>query len=433
MFTRISAILPTVGPTDDLSAPTSRKEKAMRFFLASLALIGCVLTAGSAAQQNVITPSTGLQLVPIAPCRLVDTRLSNGPFGGPPIQGGTYRSFPVPQGGCGIPANAGAYLLDVIVIPLPQLRYLAVYPTGQNPGVTTTTNSPDGRIKGNAVIVPAGTNASIDVYASDETNVLIDIFGYFAPPSGSTLMYFPLTPCRVIDTRGPDGPLGGPFLRQLFERDFPVLQGPCIPQGAVALAYSFNVTGIPRNRNGDAAIWVWQQGQPRPLPAVVDARTGIPVSNAAIVPAGTSGGVAAWPNNDTDMVVDINGYFAPPGSGGLSLYAVPPCRVLDTRRGAVGFIGELTVPVLNPSRLPCVVARNAQAFVFSATAYPQGSLEYLTLWADGFPQPNTWTLNAADGAVTSNMAIVSSTNGSIDAYAPSRTQMTLDIMTYFGP
>ena len=134
-----------------------------------------------------------------------------------------------------------------------------------------------------------------------------------------------------------------------------------------------------------------------------------------------------------DLIVDINGYFAPAASGGLSLYSVPPCRVLDTRHRALGFIGELTVPVQNPSRLPCVASRNVQAFVFNATAYPQGPLEYLTLWPDGIPQPDTWTLNAADGAVTSNMAIVSSTNGSIDVYAPSRTQMTLDIMTYFAP
>ena len=182
----------------------------MRSFLAGLALLGCVLTAGSAAQQNV-SPSTGLQLVPITPCRLVDTRGPDGPFGGPPIQGGTYRSFPVPQGDCGIPASAGAYLLNVSVIPLPRLGYLTVYPTGENPGVTTTMNSPDGRIKSNAVIVPAGTDGSINVYASDTTNVIIDMFGYFAPPSGSTLMYFPLTPCRVIDTRGPDGPLEGPI------------------------------------------------------------------------------------------------------------------------------------------------------------------------------------------------------------------------------
>jgi hypothetical protein len=342
-----------------------------------------------------------------------------------------HRSFPVQLGDCGLPTGAGAYLFDIVVIPLPQLRYLSVYPTGENRGVTTTTNSLDGRIKGNSAIVPAGTNGSIDVYASDKTNVIIDVFGYFAPPSGSTLMYFPLTPCRVIDTRGPDGPLGGPSLLPLRERDFPVLESPCIPQGAGAVAYSFNVTLLPLD--GGTFLRMWPQGAPQPLPGIIESATGIPVSNAAIVPGGTGGGIATSAGLSSDMVVDINGYFAPAALGGLSLYSVLPCRVLDTRHQAVGFAGELTVQVLNPSRLPCVASRNAQAFVFNATAYPQGPLEYLTLWADGLPQPDTWTLNAADGSVTSNMAIVSSTNGSIDVYAPSRTQLTLDIMTYFAP
>ena len=35
--------------------------------------------------------------------------------------------------------------------------------------------------------------------------------------------------------------------------------------------------------------------------------------------------------DNTDLVIDVNGYFAPPGPGGLSLYTVTPCRVLDSR------------------------------------------------------------------------------------------------------
>jgi hypothetical protein len=35
--------------------------------------------------------------------------------------------------------------------------------------------------------------------------------------------------------------------------------------------------------------------------------------------------------------------------------------------------------------------------------------------------------------VTSNMAIVESTNGSVDAYAPSATQLILDVSGYFAP
>jgi hypothetical protein len=42
-------------------------------------------------------------------------------------------------------------------------------------------------------------------------------------------------------------------------------------------------------------------------------------------------------------------------------------------------------------------------------------------------------LNAPDGAVSSNMAIVPTMNGSIDAYASALTQLILDISGYFAP
>ena len=75
----------------------------------------------------------------------------------------------------------------------------------------------------------------------------------------------------------------------------------------------------------------------------------------------------------------------------------------------------------------------AQAYVFNATVVPSGPLGYLTLWPDGTKQPLVATLNAIDGAVTSNMAIVPTNNGSIDAYASNLTQLIIDISSYFAP
>ena len=43
------------------------------------------------------------------------------------------------------------------------------------------------------------------------------------------------------------------------------------------------------------------------------------------------------------------------------------------------------------------------------------------------------TLNAGDGAVTSNMAIVPTTNGSVSAFATDSTHLLLDISAYFAP
>jgi hypothetical protein len=104
--------------------------------------------------------------------------------------------------------------------------------------------------------------------------------------------------------------------------------------------------------------------------------------------------------------------------------------VLDTRNGAGAFKGTLVVPVLGSS---CAPPATARAYVLSAAVVPTGSLNHLTLWADGAAQPYVSTLNALDGAITSNMAIVPTTNGSIDAYASDSTQLIFDLTGYFAP
>ena len=53
--------------------------------------------------------------------------------------------------------------------------------------------------------------------------------------------------------------------------------------------------------------------------------------------------------------------------------------------------------------------------------------------APGVDGPVVSTLNAADGWITSNMAVVPTVNGKIDAYAAGLTQLILDISSYFAP
>jgi len=103
------------------------------------------------------------------------------------------------------------------------------------------------------------------------------------------------------------------------------------------------------------------------------------------------------------------------------MYPVAPCRVLDTRQVGNGRNGQPLIGTLNPPvnvvGSVCAPPSSAAAYIFNATAVPPGSMSYLTLWPDGKPQPGVSTLNAYDGFITSNMAIVPTTNGSIDAYA----------------
>jgi hypothetical protein len=59
----------------------------------------------------------------------------------------------------------------------------------------------------------------------------------------------------------------------------------------------------------------------------------------------------------------------------------------------------------------------------------------LTLWpaTAGVTQPTVSTLNAYDGAITSNMAIAPTSTGSINATATDETQLLLDVFGYFAP
>jgi hypothetical protein len=388
-------------------------------------------TASSGTLSQLVNPvPSPVQFVAMTPCRVVDTRKANGPFGGPALTGGIARSFTIPSGPCtGVPVTALAYSLNVTVVPSGKLAYLTIWPTGEGQPVVSTLNSPDGRTKANAAIVPAGSQGAVSVFAADDTNLILDINGYFVSASSSTLEFFPLTPCRLVDTRKANGPLGGPILGAEAERDFK-LQGTCaIPD--TALAYSLNFTAIPPSGQALGYLTVWPQGDTQPVVSTLNDPTGTVVANAAIVPAGlTSGEVAVYPSSTTNLLIDVNGYFALPGTGGLQLYTVTPCRVLDTRSSGGPFDGTLEVNVVDSS---CAPPSTAQAYVFNATAIPPAALGYLTLWPDGETQPVVSTLNAQDGAITSNMAIVPNNDGSIDVFGNDPTQLLLDISAYFAP
>jgi hypothetical protein len=129
-----------------------------------------------------------------------------------------------------------------------------------------------------------------------------------------------------------------------------------------------------------------------------------------------------------------DGFFAPKSGFTLTFYPLLPCRIADTHKVGNGqpFSGTLSPPV-DVSNGPCGPPAAAQAYVFNATVVPPGALGYLTLWPQGTGQPVVSTLNALDGSITNNMAIVPSTNGQVDAFASGLTQLILDISSYFAP
>ena len=394
---------------------------------------GAVVTA--AFTQRTLTPA-GLEFVPVTPCRIVDTRSSSlGPI---PALGA--RSIAVVGiAACGIPAEAAAYSLNATVVPNSTLGFLTLWPTGSARPLTSTLNSIDGRVKANAAIVPAGSGGEVSAYVTDVSHLILDINGYFRYGGRTPANTFnPVTPCRIVDTRTAIGPLGGPSIGAQQTREFPVLASGCgISSGAKA--YSLNVTAIPKGSLG--YLTIWPGGSPtRPVVSTLNATTGTIVANAALVPASRSGSISVFATDDTDLVIDINGYFggtATGTSGGLLFYPVPPCRIADTR-APVGPLGGPSISPLetrdfNPTG-KCALPPQAKAYAANVTILPRSTLGYLTLWPTDTAQPLASTLNALDGAITANGAILpAAAVGSISLFSTDWIDLILDVSGFFAP
>src|SRR5579872_1165169 len=386
---------------------------------------------------------TGLRFVPVTPCRVVDTRNAQGPFGGPMIAGGTSRDVPVPSSPCSIPSGAQAYSLNITVVPPGPLTYLTVWPTGQTQPTVSTFNSFDGRIVANAAIVPAGTNGSISVFVSDATHVIIDINGYFSTATtANASAFYALTPCRIADTRRSDlaAGFGQPFMTGNSSRSFPIPISGCSVPGT-AQAYSLNVTVVPHH--GLGYLTAWPTGAVQPVVSTLNSADGSTLANAAIVPAGTNGAVRVFVTDDTDVIIDIDGYFAAPGSPGALLFVpVTPCRVADTRTTGLGVAFGAPSLAANSTRTFAIAssscglpATGTAAYSLNFTVVPSAgqALGFLTAWPAGAAQPTVSTLNSPLGKVLANAAIVpAGTAGGVSVFVTNGTDLVLDVNGYFA-
>ncbi len=417
----------------------------------SVSRSGLIVVTGSGATINVsiaqaaglTSVSSALRFVPVAPCRVMDTRTGEGKSGsfGPPIlAAGSTRDVPVPQSGCGVPTTAKAYSVNVTVVPAEPLGYLTLYPTGSARPLVSTLNAFEGQVAANAAIVPAGTNGSISIFVTNNTHAIADINGYFTESTGAeTLLFYPVTPCRLADTRtgsGKTGSFGPPSLAASGTRSFPVPQGGCgVP--STAQAYSLNFTVVPPAPL--SYITAFPTGQARPLVSTLNSFQGRVLANAAIVPAGTGGSIDVFSTEATDLVLDVNGYFAPAAAGGLSFRTVTPCRIADTRAGQ-GFSGSFGPPTMAAaeSRAIPVAASvcgvpTASAYSLNVTVVPPAPLAYLTLWPSGSALPLVSTLNAFEGQTAANAALVPATAGSVSVFTSNASDVILDINGYFAP
>ena len=270
---------------------------------------------------------------------------------------------------------------------------------------------------------------------------------------GPSLKFFPTIPCRALDTR-----LGSDTLLKANEERTLALPASACGLATSALAYSMNVTVIPRADFAPSPVDKVTFIQPflYPVPHQPELNPSIRnpegrvIASHLIVRSDISGSIRVHTTHETHLVIDVNGYWSLNGPG-LDFYGQQPCRIVDTRVQSgvsteayntpidpmLGWPslqpGEARILPIGASTRCGPLPESAGAYAVNITVIPKGILGYLTVWPwSGLP-PLTSVLNSLDGRVTSNSAIVANISGYIAVYATDETDLLVDITGYFGP
>jgi hypothetical protein len=120
---------------------------------------------------------------PVAPCRVVDTRGSAGPTGGPALQANESRDFPLTGPPCGVPADAVAVAANVTVTGATTAGSVRVCQAGTTPTLDTVSFGAGQTRANNATLglfgSPAGSVTALSGFAAGSAHLVIDVTGFY--------------------------------------------------------------------------------------------------------------------------------------------------------------------------------------------------------------------------------------------------------------
>lgn len=125
--------------------------------------------------------------------------------------------------------------------------------------------------------------------------------------AATALSFYTLTPCRLADTRGANGPLGGPALQPGAVRPF-TLTGICgVPVTAKALSLNVTVT----QPNAPGFLTLYPGGQLTPPTSAINFSGGQTRANNAVLPLEDGTGILQIysAGGSAHVILDVNGYF----------------------------------------------------------------------------------------------------------------------------
>ena len=171
---------------------------------------------------------------------------------------------------------------------------------GSATSITAVTGA---RVAGTVDVVVTNPDTTSGTKASAYTYVAM---------SGAGLRFFPVTPCRIVDTRtAPDGPLAGPALgASPAERTFTIVPGCGVPADARVLSANVTVT------EGTAAgsLRLFPSDTSLPVSTTISFGAAKTRANNAMLLVSAAGGAGrVTVRNDSagtiHLVLDVNGYF----------------------------------------------------------------------------------------------------------------------------
>jgi len=180
---------------------------------------------------------------------------------------------------------------------------------GQPPGlVNGSLSSFDGRLVAGSPAVDAGTATrapSMDVEGTPRDGTP-DIGAYEYRAGGTGLSFYVVTPCRIVDTRGSDGPAIQPS--GSADRAFVLTGGPCaVPADARALSVNVTVT----QPQAAGTLLVYAAGLELPGTGTVTFAAGRTRANNAVLGLSAAGEVQVHNASagTVHFILDVNGYF----------------------------------------------------------------------------------------------------------------------------
>ena len=292
-----------------------------RTLIAAVVAVGAVLgvTQITSGANNSTKESVFVGLVP---ARLLDTRQDQTTFDGfdqavGRLDAGTTYELDI-AGRAGVPTDALSVTANLVAVNPSGPGYLTVYPCGFDKPLAAALNYTPGVDNANEFSVPLGEYGDICIYTHAETDIVVDIYGYY-------------TTSTATGEQGPTGPQG--------------LTGPQGPTGTgITAKGSIDYVGPPLfdgTETGD--VWIDTNNE-----AFVWTEQGAWDNVGAISgPAGANGS----PNRITDKQIAMHDWHDDPGAPATINVGTNPRRGLgfDGINIYVANHGSDTVSVINPA------------------------------------------------------------------------------------